>query len=134
MTIEIVGFLIKHGDFPVRYVSHYQRVLRCFFNENTWELRIIIPWISTLELLRGTEIPCSSINIQYILIYIYIYMCVSMYIYIYVYTYYMCICIYIYSNIHQQKQVLPICRVIVPKNRCTKRAPQTLCKFIQPIN
>ena len=26
MAIEIVDFPIKHGDFPVRYVSHYQRV------------------------------------------------------------------------------------------------------------
>ena len=26
MTIDIVDFPIKHGDFPVRYVSHNQRV------------------------------------------------------------------------------------------------------------
>ena len=26
MAIEIVDFPIKNGDFPVRYVSHYQRV------------------------------------------------------------------------------------------------------------
>ena len=26
MTIEIVDFPIKHGDFPVRYVTNYQRV------------------------------------------------------------------------------------------------------------
>ena len=26
MTIEIVDFPIKHGDFPVRYVTVYQRV------------------------------------------------------------------------------------------------------------
>ena len=25
MAIEIVDFPIKNGDFPVRYVSHYQR-------------------------------------------------------------------------------------------------------------
>ena len=28
MTIEIVDFPIEHGDFPVRYVSHNQRVTR----------------------------------------------------------------------------------------------------------
>ena len=27
MTIEIVDFPMNHGDFPVRYVSHNQRVL-----------------------------------------------------------------------------------------------------------
>ena len=27
MAIEIVDFPIKNGDFPVRYVSHYQRVM-----------------------------------------------------------------------------------------------------------
>ena len=27
MAIEIVDFPIKNGDFPVRYVSHYQEVL-----------------------------------------------------------------------------------------------------------
>ena len=26
MTIEIVDFPIKNGDFPISYVSHYQRV------------------------------------------------------------------------------------------------------------
>ena len=27
MAIEIVEYSIKHGDFPVRYVTNYQRVM-----------------------------------------------------------------------------------------------------------
>ena len=40
MAIEIVYFPIKNGDFPVRYVSHYQRVYplsSALPNENVWQ-------------------------------------------------------------------------------------------------
>jgi hypothetical protein len=37
MTIEIVDFPIKHGDFPVRYVNVYQRVLDSMLGEEWLE-------------------------------------------------------------------------------------------------
>ena len=45
-AIEIVSFPMKNGDFPVRYVSHYQRV--DFFLINSYlaefDLRIEDEW------------------------------------------------------------------------------------------
>ena len=38
MAIEVVDFSIEHGDFTVRYVSHYQRVYHSLMNRKILEV------------------------------------------------------------------------------------------------
>ena len=46
MAIEIVDLPIENGDFPVRYVSHYQRV-----NGHRWGHRFL-PYLTAMVSLK----------------------------------------------------------------------------------
>ena len=80
--VEIVSFpmniMVYHGDVPVCYVGHYQRVNFSF--EKTW-LLASSDWFKG----KNTGNPCMYICIYiYIHVYVYVYIYIYMYIYIYI--------------------------------------------------